>query len=697
MTQTPLTVNNYNDAKTDYNRWRLRDERGQQIWDYVSEEEAAKRHQSIAEKYFLGRDTGQPKLPKAKTALQAAKNGLEFFSKLQTNLGNWSCEYGGPVFLLSGMVLMWYATQTPIPEYYKIEIRSYLFARQNPADGGWGLHIEGESSVYGCVMNYITLRICDADPEDPRMIKARGKLHKLGGPVYGPHWAKFWLSILGLMKWEIVNPVPPELWLLPDWTPIAPWRWWIHMRQVFLPMSYIWSKRWVMPETQLIRELRQEIFTQSYETIDFASHRNSIAVVDNYHPKTWILNTVNWLLVYIWVPYFRTAYIIKKAEEWVWWLLEAENINTDYSDLAPVSGPMNVLCTYIHDGATIDKFRHHLSRQKDYLWINDEGLFVNGTNGMQSWDTAWTIQACVHAGLDAGPEYHPMLVHALEYLESQQILSNCADQEKCYRHPRKGAWGFSTKGQGYTVSDCTAEALSAVLALQHHASESFPRLVSDQRLFDAADILLTCQNASTGGCSSYEPARGSEKLEWLNAAEVFGRIMVEYDYVECTTAVVLALQHFKSVYPEYRRSEIDTFIHKALEYIRSAQREDGSWYGSWGICFTYTGMFALSALASVGENYNNSARVRKAVEFFLDRQMNDGGWSETYRSCETGVYTPHVKGQVVMTSWVMIGLIECGFDDVNVLKRAAKMIVERQQDNGEWLQEGIEGVFNKSW
>jgi lanosterol synthase len=121
------------------------------------------------------------------------------------------------------------------------------------------------------------------------MIKARGKLHELGGAVYGPHWAKFWLSVLGVMEWEAVNPVPPEFWLLPDWVPIAPWRWWIHMRQVFLPMSYIYSARFIAPSTPLTRQLREELYTEPYESLNFASHRNSISVKDNYHPKTWVL------------------------------------------------------------------------------------------------------------------------------------------------------------------------------------------------------------------------------------------------------------------------------------------------------------------------------------------------------------------------------------------------------------------------
>lgn len=116
------------------------------------------------------------------------------------------------MFLLPGLVIAWYVTDTPISKPVSIEIRSYLFARQHPEDGGWGLHIEGESTVFGTAMNYVVLRILGASEEDMRMVKARNTLHKLGGATSGPHWAKFWLSVLGVMEWSAVNPVPPELW-----------------------------------------------------------------------------------------------------------------------------------------------------------------------------------------------------------------------------------------------------------------------------------------------------------------------------------------------------------------------------------------------------------------------------------------------------------------------------------------------------
>jgi len=460
-------------------------------------------------------------------------------------------------------------------------------------------------------------------------------------------------------------------------------------------MSYIYSKRFSHPATDLTRQLRQELYTSPYESIDFLSHRNSISPRDNYHPKTFFLNSINWALVNIWNPYLRYNSLVKRAEDWAFELIRREDENTEYANLGPVNGPMNLLACYIHDGEGSHSVRRHRDRMQDFLWVKHEGMLMNGTNGVQTWDTSLLIQAVTHAGLAQDPHWKPMLLKALAFLDDQQIRADVPDQALCYRHRRKGAWAFSTRDQGYTVSDCTSEALKAVIALQR--TPGYPTLVSDARLRDAVDTLLTMQNPS-GGFASYEPTRGSEYLEYLNAAEVFGRIMIEYDYPECTTAVVTALALFTTDHdPTYRPDSIRAVTGAALAYIRRAQRPDGSWYGSWGICFTYAGMFALEALASAGQTHANSDHVRRGCDFLLAKQMPDGGWGESYRGCETGVYTHHERSQVVQTAWACIGLMEAGFPDRAPIERALRLVVGRQRENGEWAQEAIEGVFNKSW
>ena len=459
-------------------------------------------------------------------------------------------------------------------------------------------------------------------------------------------------------------------------------------------MCYIASRKFVFPLNDLTRQLREELYTQPYSSINFASHRNSISPRDNYHPKTFVLKSVNWALVNIWYPYLRTNAIVERAEAWVYKLVECENVNTDFATVAPVSGPMAMLACYIHDGPDSYSVKRLRERMHDFVWLKNEGMLINGTNGVQTWDTAFLIQAAVEAGFATEPQWKPLLTKALEFLDDQQIRDNVPDQALCYRQQRKGAWAFSTREQGYTVSDTTSEALKSVILLQR--TPGYPELVSSERIRDAVDTLLTMQNAS-GGFASYEPTRGSKYLEYLNAAEVFGRIMIEYDYPECTTAVLTALSLFTIHDPTYRAADIAKTKEGALNYIRAAQRPDGSWYGSWGICFTYAGMFALESLASVGESYANSERVRRACEFFVGKQMPDGGWGESYRSCETGKYVPHERSQVVQTCWALLGLMEAGYPEREVVERGVRLVMGRQRADGGWEQEAIEGVFNKSW
>ncbi|KFA60958.1 hypothetical protein S40285_02740 [Stachybotrys chlorohalonatus IBT 40285] len=683
------------EATTDKTRWRMKDTKGCHTWHYLEDDQAAKEWpQSYADKWYLQLPMGLPDLPPPKSSLEAAKNGLTFYEKLQLPSGHWGCEYGGPMFQLACVVMAWYITKTPISGPFATELKNYLFARAHPEDGGWGLHTEGQSTAFGITLNYTALRIIGVQPDHPVMVKARGTLHKLGGATYSPHWAKFWLAVLGVADWDIVNPVPPEAWLLPKWFPVSPERWWVHIRQVFLPMSYLYSKRWSMEETDLTKALKEELFVETHAEIDWNGYRNTISDVDNYHPKSLVLRIINWILVNIWMPFLRPNFIKTWAESWVSELIDMEDANTDYADLAPVSAPMNTIVCYIRDGPDAYSVKRHVERLQEFIWVNEEGMLVNGTNGVQCWDTAFAIQAVVHCGLENDERWRPMLLKALHFLEDQQIRENCKDQERCYRQTRKGGWPFSNKDQGYAVSDCISEALKAIIMLQKRAG--YPEVLEDRRIFDAIDTLLPYQN-DNGACSSYEKRRAGEYMELLNAAEVFGRIMVEYDYPECTTACVKALSLFHQYWPEYRSTEIETFINRATNWIRGNQRPDGAWYGSWGVCFTYATMFALESMHAIGETYPNSVIARRGCEFLISKQRDDGGWSESYKACETMEYHEHEFGSlVVQTAWALIGLMEADYPDVEPIKKGIQLIMDRQQPNGEWLYEAMEGVFNKS-
>jgi lanosterol synthase len=121
---------------------------------------------------------------------------------------------------------------------------------------------------------------------------------------------------------------------------------------------------------------------------------------------------------------------------------------------------------------------------------------------------------------------------------------------------------------------------------------------------------------------------------------------------------------YLSIYPSINVAHLFIIVasrvqKKVVKFIKGKQRKDGSWFGSWAICFTYAGLFALESLASVGETYANrlviitfitfihsvyaliqpvfiftlmtSETVHKGCDFIISKQMEDGGWGESYK------------------------------------------------------------------
>ncbi|KAI8334498.1 terpenoid cyclases/protein prenyltransferase alpha-alpha toroid, partial [Choanephora cucurbitarum] len=373
--------------------------------------------------------------------------------------------------------------------------------------------------------------------------------------------------------------------------------------------------------------------------------------------------------------------------------IKMEDENSFYLDIGPVNKAMNWLVVFYEYGKESEAFKQHVARNQDFMWMGPEGMMMNGTNGSQLWDAAFIAQALVEARLADYPSYRENIIKTLEFIDITQIRRDPPNQKESYRQSTKGAWPFSTRDQGYTVSDCTAEGLKATIALQN--TPGIPTRIDIARLRDAVDVLLTMQNADDG-FASYETIRATHLLELLNPAEVFGNIMTEYSYPECTTAVLMGLRSFIKIDPDYRRQEIDQTCARALKYIKRVQNPDGSWYGAWAICFTYAAMFALQSLASVGEYYETSDHAKRGCDFLIDHQEQDGGWGETYKSCETHVYCHNSQSQVVNTAFAVMALLDAKYPHKEPIRRGIEFIMKRQQVSGEWLQESIEGVFNKN-
>ena len=60
-------------------------------------------------------------------------------------------------------------------------------------------------------------------------------------------------------------------------------------------------------------------------------------------------------------------------------------------------------------------------------------------------------------------------------------------------------------------------------------------------------------------------------------------------------------------------------IEEGINYIKSEQEDDGSWFGRWGTNYIYGTWSVLTALEIAGENTQQSY-IRKAIEYFEKTQ-----------------------------------------------------------------------------
>ena len=582
----------------------------------------------------------------------------------------------------------------PMPPQ-RLEALARGIENEQLADGGFPVYDGGKSSLYVSVLAYVALRLSGREPGHDACVRARRFLAQEDVATV-PTWGKLWLAMMGLYGWDGVNPIPPEIWLLPTAAPVHPRRFYNHTRLIYLGFSYLYGTRFQGPETPLISAIRAELFPGGAERVRFADYRSKVSARDRFVPVDPFLEAAFALLVgweKVAPRVIRTRALSVALRRIVW-----ETRASRYVGLSPVNGLLNVLA--LHHAGHPDAAAAWAG--VDYwAWEDDRGRRVAGASS-NTWDSAFAVRALTSGPLRSASmsklaSFHRFFegAQALEEIDARGPVAPGTSRESCDRMPITGGFCFGDPTHRWPVSDCTAEALSAILAIEA-VPGAYHAPLPIERVELAVRFILARQNGD-GGFSSYEPARGGRLMERVNPSEMFGNCMGEYSYLECTSSCIQGLSHVlaaRTVDPALAR-RISAAIERGVDYVTRCQRPDGGFEAFWGVNFTYATWFAIAGLRAAGRA-SYDPRITRAVAFLLSHRHDDGGWGEDAESCITHEWVKTPSSQVIMTSWAMLALMESGLKSATItqaLETAASNLVQRQQPDGFWPRERVAGIF----
>ncbi|GMP71873.1 hypothetical protein CsSME_00030124 [Camellia sinensis var. sinensis] len=142
---------------------------------------------------------------------------------------------------------------------------------------------------------------------------------------------------------------------------------WCYCRMTYMPMSYLYWRKYHGPITDLVKSLRQEIHPKPYEEIDWSKARHDCCKEDMYYEHTFIQDLLWDTLHYLSEPIMNCWPFNKIRDralrETVKYLCyEAEN--SRYITIGCVEKVLQMMCRWAEnpDG---DEFKHHLTQIKE--------------------------------------------------------------------------------------------------------------------------------------------------------------------------------------------------------------------------------------------------------------------------------------------------------------------------------------------
>ncbi|NLH73764.1 MAG: squalene--hopene cyclase [Verrucomicrobia bacterium] len=594
----------------------------------------------------------------------AIRRSQEHLLSLQKPDGYWIGELMVDCTLVADMIAYHHWDGSVDYKWQEKAVR-HLLSLQLP-DGGWNIYYGGPPEVNATIKAYLALKLAGMKETDPHLLKARSVALALGGVPRMNTFSKLYLALLGLFPWKYVPTIPCEVLLIGKWFHVNFWEMSNWSRAMLVPLAIINHFKPTRPIPNIDLD---ELYPEGYHERDLRlprdpqlfTVRNFFLWLDKLHKfaELWAQAGIH--------PFRKRA--LKKCEEW---MIERCEGSDGLGAIFPAM--LNSLIAFKALGYPNDHPYVKRAEQKLKELEHETDTTVRIEPCLSPvWDTAIVTIALRASGI---PANDPRLEKATEWLINKEIRFRGDWYHKNPAPVEPSGWAFEFENKWNPDVDDTAMVLLAL------------RLVptKDPARRDAAykrglDWMLTFQ-CKDGGWAAFDKDCTKNILTKVPFAD--HNAMLDPECADITARILEVLGHerFPLDHPQ---------VSKALEYIRSQQEPDGSWFGRWGVNYIYGTWQVLRGLSVLGVNMNEPWLL-KARDWLESVQHEDGGWGERCDTYEDPVFKGRGPSTASQTAWAVMGLCAFGDPDRESLVRGVEYLIRTQNPDGSWTEHETTGT-----
>ncbi len=568
--------------------------------------------------------------------------------------GHWVFELEADATIPAEYVLLEHFLDRIEPALQR-RIGTYLRATQG-AHGGWPLFHDGAFNISATVKAYFALKLIGDDPAAAHMRAARAAVLAAGGAERSNVFTRAQLALFGEVPWRAVPVMPVELVLLPKWFPF-------HLDKV----SY-WSRTVIVPLTVLMA-LRPRARNPR------GVHVPELFATPPDRVRDWIRGPFR----SGWGHFFRHLDTVLRAaqpafprplrrraiDRAVRFVTERLNGEDGLGAIYPAMANAVMMFDTLgfkpdHPDAAIA-----WASVRKLLVVEEDRAYCQ-----PCLSPVWDTGLAGHAIAEADSAASRPVAQAANWLRARQVLDVVGDWAAARPNAVPGGWAFQYENPHYPDVDDTAV---VGMLLHRHMEQGGGDPAHAEAITRARDWIVGMQSRD-GGWGAFDADNDRMYLNHIPFAD-HGALL------DPPTADVTA--RCVSFLAQIGMPADTQVVARALAWLRREQEPDGSWFGRWGTNYIYGTWSVLCALNAAGIAPEDEA-VRRAVDFLLATQRDDGGWGEDNESYADAPHGRYHASTASQTAWALLGLMAAGQAENPAVARGIAWLAARQKPDGEW-------------